>query len=107
MDELFTPLAWATYLALLFAASVYAAILAPLRPVYEPDWTWATVVLGNSLIIVAFAAQVALGVITTPGAAAVALLIDNIAAGVPVIVWQVRELTKRHAQLAAAARARR
>lgn len=106
MEQLFSLLALASYAALFFASGLYAVWLESIKHLYEPDWTWATVVGGNSLIIITLLVQVALGVVTSPWAAVAALFIDNAVAGTPIIVWQVWGLTVRFRQLAEAARRR-
>jgi hypothetical protein len=106
MDALFSLTALASYLGLLIASCLYAVFLERIHHIYHPNWTWATVVGGNTLIIIALVVQVALGVVLSVWAAVVALLINNIVAGSPIIVWQVWGITLRLNQIVAAARER-
>lgn len=86
--------------ALFLATAAYAALLER-HPGYAPDWTWATVVGGNSIIIGALALLAWL----TPFVPWPVVLIDitlNCAAGVPIIWWQRRQTRQRAAERAAA-----
>lgn len=64
--------------------------------VYAPDWIWLTVVGGNALIGGMFALW--LGLDPLPAATYAAfwrLLALNVAAGVPIIAWQIGQANAR------------
>jgi F0F1-type ATP synthase membrane subunit a len=81
----------AILLTLMFAATVYAITLEHLRERYVPNWTWLTVVVGNSLILAALWSIEALAEPLTFGLA----LLCNVAAGGPIIVWQLWQMERR------------
>lgn len=75
-------------LLLCVAGHLYSRVLAPLRTRYEPKWTWATVVGGNTIILI--------GQLTLCHVLGLSLwiwfvlcLLPNVAAGAPVIRWQI------------------
>lgn len=84
-------------LAALFAASTLYALILNIPAVQEwyiPDRTWVTVVIGNSFILLAMAGLWATGEISLS-----ALLIfggGNIAAGTPIVIWQLYQAVQRH-----------
>lgn len=87
------------WLLILFgAAGFYALILRALRRsvryTYEPDWTWVTVVIGNALIGLALLGMEQSGVPLT----FVAVLLANVAAGTPIIIWQAGEQIARRSR---------
>lgn len=77
---------------LFIATALYSAWLESLQKSYEPDWTWATVVGGNTIIGLAYlACQL---VMPLSGANAFWLLfLLNVVGGTPVVLWQ---LWQRH-----------
>ena len=48
-----------TYAATFIAAALYAVFLQLLGKVYEPRWTWLTVVVGVGLVMLGAAARIA------------------------------------------------
>jgi len=81
---------------LLFVTStLYSLWLESLKKSYEPDWTWATVVGGNTMIGVAYLACQ----LTVPmaGIDAFLLLLGlNITAGTPIVLWQLWQMNQRY-----------
>jgi hypothetical protein len=71
----------------LVASTLYAAYLNTLDGRYNPRWTWVTVVIGNALIGLTFAAFCALGIL--PWLAFQLLFATNVALGAPIIIWQL------------------
>lgn len=69
------------------ASALYALLLNWLHPRYAPDWVWLTVVGGNALIGLFFALFCWIGAI--PWRAFGLLVALNVAAGIPIIVWQI------------------
>ena len=74
-------------LAGLVASTLYAAYLNSLDGSYNPRWTWVTVVVGNALIGLTFAAFCALDIL--PWLAFQLLFATNVALGAPIIIWQL------------------
>lgn len=81
-------------LILAAAAGFYALVLSKMRARYEPDWTWVTVVIGNGLIGLALWGMELSGVRIT----FLLVLLANIAAGAPIIIWQVGQYIARQAR---------
>lgn len=86
---------WIVVMVLAAAASGYAYLLS--RPAiqrrYVPDWTIATVIGGFLLVDLAMAALAARGLFSWDSV--VALVILEIAAGIPVAVWQGKQYLDR------------
>lgn len=76
-------------------ASIYAAILniKAIRDWYTPDRTYATVVIGNALILGALLALVPFGVLNLWQWWIA--FVYNLSAGVPIIIWQRIRKIKR------------
>lgn len=81
---------------LALAASLYAYVLERLQKRYEPDLTWLTVVIGNSIIVAALAVLAALGEMAW--SAVVLVLAANAVAGLPIICWQLWQMFRRMQQ---------
>jgi uncharacterized membrane protein len=80
--------------ALLFAATIiYAVALERLHDVYTPDWTWITVVIGNSLIGLALLALCWIGEVSW--GAFWHILGLNACAGSVIIAWQAWQAVQR------------
>lgn len=86
---------YSVYACLFLAGTLYAIILnwKPINERYTPDWTWLTVVGGNGLILAALYTLCAIGEL--PYEAFYHALAANIAAGIPIIVWQVGQAVNR------------
>ena len=79
--------------ALTLASTLYAVALQRLEGRYQPDWVWLTVVAGNGLILGAQLVLYLLGQLTWLTA-----LATNVAAGGPIIIWQVWQARRRQRQ---------
>lgn len=79
------------YLSVALVSAGYAALLNIKRVHnwYTPDWTWATVVAGNGIILGGLAAMIGLSALWW------AVFYLNCAAGGPIIVWQLIRKVKR------------
>jgi hypothetical protein len=83
----------AIHIILCLWCALFAFVLSR-KPVYEwyhPDWTWLMVVLGTGFIGLAQAAIIDSGTPLTFGL----ILTTDLAAGVPIIVWQLIEHISR------------
>lgn len=81
----------ALILILLFLWSAgYAAILDRIHDLYTPDHVWVTVVVGNLGVLGAYAILNTAGFAGWPW-----LLACNVAAGVPVVIWQAIQAQRR------------
>jgi len=72
---------------------VYAIVLHHIHDRYTPDWIWLTVVGGNLLILMALLALCLTSVL--PLAAFFHGAGLNVAAGVPIIIWQLWQQGQR------------
>jgi hypothetical protein len=83
--------------AVLLAAAIiswcYSTVLDRIHDSYVPDWIWVTVVIGNGLVIAT--ASIAVLVWNGDWAAVVLFFAANLACGVPVIIWQLRQAERR------------
>lgn len=84
-----------TYGATFLATSLYAVLLERLHKAYEPRWTWATVVVGVSVVLLGVLARIEL--LPLPELPPIALarwvwcLVGGhfVAGGAPIVIWQV------------------
>lgn len=83
------------HVALFGACALYAYILQH-NPGYAPDWTWATVVGGAALILLALGATCAAGFL--PWDALRIGFTLCCAAGAPIIYWQRKQARARAAE---------
>jgi hypothetical protein len=85
-DDVAAPL----LLSVATTTTVYALILNRIHDKYTPDWTWLTVVGGNVQIGLWFALWEHISPLPKkPLAAFWRLLAVNLAAGLPIIAWQL------------------
>lgn len=87
------------------AAAAYSGFLHTIQHLYQHDWTWVTVVGGNALIGGFFAAWLYLA--GEPLTDFWRLLALNVAAGLPVIAWQIGQRDWRREHQANGRRLRR
>lgn len=84
-------------IAAVASSIAYAAILNRIHHIYAPDYIWVTVVAGNAIIWGWLALWLWLE--PTPAGMALApawrLLALNLAAGLPIIVWQIYQASQR------------
>lgn len=85
------PTTIAILVALCALCTVYAFVLDRINERYVPNWTWLTVVVGNSFI---GAALWAIEAASEPLTFALVVL-ANVAAGGPIIVWQFVQSERR------------
>jgi hypothetical protein len=85
------------FAALFLVCTVYAAVLDRHPQWYIPDRTWATVVVGNGLIVAALWALALWGVALQIGH----VLLANAVAGTPILVWQFIQGARRNGERAA------
>lgn len=77
------------YSALFLAATLYAALLASLRHVWEPDLTWLEVMIGVTLCLIApFADQRANGPLTSE-VYEQRVWLAFVVGGLPIVAWQL------------------
>lgn len=81
----------AVLLALTCSSALYALLLDRIKERYVPNWTWLTVVCGNSLIGLALWAIEAWSEPLT----LLLVLAANVAAGSPIIAWQLWQMERR------------
>lgn len=79
------------------ASTGYAALLQRLHARYSPDYTWITVVGGNALIGGFLALFCLIG--RLPWQAFWYLFFLNVAAGLPIIAWQIGQRAARRSAL--------
>lgn len=92
MDGTFRVIAG--WLLVLFGASgLYAYILPHWRPKYQPNWTWVTVVIGNSLLIAATAGMEWMSAV--PSGTTAIFIAVNVAGGAPIVLWQGAQWQER------------
>lgn len=84
----------ATYLILLLVIIAYVVLLEHIHDVYSPDYIWVTVVVGTTLVGLAFLALALLGAF--PLIAFWHLVGLNVMAGGVVIAWQIWQAVRRH-----------
>lgn len=95
------PLTAAILIALALTTSLYAIVLNRISNRYVPDWVWITVVVGNAMIglglwaIEAWSERLTFGLVVAA----------NVAAGGPIIVWQLWQRERRRRERLEAARA--
>lgn len=77
------------YAALLIATTLYAAALAWLRHIWEPDLTWLEVVIGVAICLAAPYADRQLNGPLTSEVYEVRVWIAFLIGGLPIVVWQL------------------
>jgi hypothetical protein len=77
------------YAALFAATTVYAALLAFLRHVWEPDLTWLEVVIGTALCLAAPYADQRLNGPLTSEIYEARVWLAFLIGGAPVVIWQL------------------
>ncbi len=82
------------YPLLAVATSLYAVVLDKLKPLIEPNWTWAEVVAGCWMCITAARIRARLGPNTREGAER-AIHRSFVVGGIPIIVWQLLRMLYR------------
>ena len=83
-------------LSMLFlVCTIYSIVLEQIHDRYVPRWLWLTVVVGNGFVFSALWLMEVFGVRLT----ALTILEANVAAGVPVIVWQLHQNHRRTKEL--------
>ncbi len=82
------------YPLLAVATALYAAFLDKLKPLIEPNWTWAEVVAGCWMCITAARIRARLGPDTREGAER-AIRRSFVVGGIPIIVWQLLRMLIR------------
>ena len=90
------------YCGLFCSTSGYAVLLERLKrryPKIEPDWTWAEVVGGTSIVLAAPALLEWYGLITTARQSREAHWLAFLIGGLPVIIWQVWRMSHRHQEI--------
>jgi uncharacterized membrane protein len=90
------PMTAAILVALSATTALYAFVLERLNERYVPNWTWLTVVIGNALIGGALWAVERWSEPLTFGV----YLFANIAAGGPIIGWQLWQNERRRRERA-------
>lgn len=86
------------HIALFLACWGYAELLDRIHEIYTPDYVWLTVVGGVALIILAFAAVAATGLIPWQAVLIATTLAST--AGIPIIRWQRQQAKQRAAERA-------
>lgn len=81
------------FLLLIAWCAIYARVLNGLQDRYAPDWTWVTVVIGNSAILEAMAVLASFDLIAW--AAWWYLFWGNVASGTPIVIWQVGQFVRK------------
>lgn len=83
-------------LAILFlTCTLYSILLESIHDKYVPRYLWVTVVVGNGLVLAALWAMELYNVKLT----ALIILEANIAAGIPVIAWQLHQNWRRSKEM--------
>lgn len=83
------------FTALGLTTTLYAVLLSyePINQWYTPDWTWLTVIGGNSLILLALLGLYFVGEL--PLRAFWLAVAANVVAGIPIVVWQLIAAARR------------
>lgn len=81
----------AILIILFLTCSLYSIVLEQIHDRYVPRYLWLTVVIGNAFVIGALWAMEMLGVSLT----AILILQANVAAGAPVVAWQLHQNYRR------------
>lgn len=82
------------YGGLFLACAAYARFLESLKNAYVPDWTWVTVVVGQSKVVMAMWLFCFAGAM--PWSAFYLYAGAQIVAGLPIIAWQVSQTYRRY-----------
>lgn len=80
---------FAIYTCLFAATTLYAAILASLRHIWEPDLTWLEVVIGTALCLAAPYADQRLNGPLTSEVYETRVWLAFVIGGLPIVVWQL------------------
>jgi hypothetical protein len=86
------------YLSLFLATCIYAVFLnwKPIEEWHRPNWTFLTVIVGNTILGIAFYyICIAEGI---PIAAFWAFFYVNLVGGTPIVIWQLWRIWKRWKQ---------
>ena len=89
------PMTTTILLALFLLCCLYAVFLELLKERYIPNWTWLTVVAGNSFFL---AALWGIEALSEPLTFRIALLTMS-AAGIPILIWQAWQYVERQREL--------
>ncbi|KAB8140735.1 hypothetical protein F8S13_22270 [Chloroflexia bacterium SDU3-3] len=93
------------YLALALLASAYAALLQRIQRLYDPDFTWLTVVVGVGFTLAGVALRLVVGGLPPLSGKALAWWVVGryagafLASGLPIIGWQLWQLRRRLADI--------
>lgn len=79
------------YAALFLAICLYAVVLDHIHDRYVPDYVWLTVVIGEGMIMLAYAALELLSVNFT----FFLIFLGQAVAGTPIVVWQLIQHGRR------------
>lgn len=85
---------YVVYIPLAVATSLYAVVLDYLKDRIEPDWTWAEVVVGTTMCMVAAEVRSEMGP-SDRAATLRAVRLAFAAGGTPVIIWQLLRMIAR------------
>jgi hypothetical protein len=81
----------AILIALTLTCVLYAVLLEGIHDKYVPDWIFVTVIIGEGFVIEALALIEHYGTPIT----AFDVFLANLAAGTPIVVWQVYQIIRR------------
>ena len=81
----------AIFIALALTCILYAIVLESLHDKYVPNWIFITVIIGEAFVIEALALIEHYGMPIT----ALDVFYANLAAGLPIVVWQVYQIIAR------------
>lgn len=84
------------YIAVALVSLVYAAVLNTRRvhDWHTPNWTWVTVVIGDGIILAGINVACRIGALPWPAFWAAFWM--TLAAGAPIIAWQLIKFAKRY-----------